>query len=81
VTHDGTGAAFVWVVGTPDAEGVTAVSRRPIEKGSLHEDMVVVARGLARGERVVSAGVGELSEGRRVRLRAASAAAAELPLR
>jgi RND family efflux transporter MFP subunit len=83
VTHDGSGAAFVWVVGTPDGEGVAAVSRRPIEKGELHEDMVVVARGLARGERVVSAGVGKLSEGRRVRLRTASAgtAAAELPRR
>lgn len=75
VAHDGSGSPFVWVVGTADGDGVASVSRRPIEKGSLHEDMVVVARGLARGERVVSAGVGKLTEGRRVRVRSESAGA------
>jgi RND family efflux transporter MFP subunit len=59
-----TGECFVWVV---DPETMT-VRRRPVKVGKLRgTDDIVVLEGLAAGERVVTAGLAQLSDGMAVR--------------
>jgi multidrug efflux pump subunit AcrA (membrane-fusion protein) len=44
------------------------VFRRRVELGPFHKDQVTIARGLAPGERVVTAGVHKLYPDQQVRL-------------
>ncbi|MGC8121230.1 efflux RND transporter periplasmic adaptor subunit [Marinobacter sp. VGCF2001] len=62
VVPTNTGDEFVWVVGD---EG--KVEKRLVEVGRLMDDQVVVEDGLATGDRIVTAGVGALTEGMKVR--------------
>lgn len=62
IEHEGQPA--VWVV---DPKGLK-VFRRRVELGSFHKDQVIIARGLAPGERVVTAGVHKLYPNQQVRL-------------
>lgn len=65
---DERGGYFVWVL-SPDAQdGVYAVAKRPVETGDRRESKLVIVRGLSKGERVVTAGVAVLTEGRKVTL-------------
>lgn len=57
------GRPSVWVVG-PDGR----IAARPITVDGYRDDQVVVTAGLARGERVVTAGVQKLSAGQKVSL-------------
>lgn len=70
------GAAFVWVLEAQDG-GVYAVRRQGVELGRRNGAEVEVVAGLAPGARIAAAGVAILTEGRRVRLLAAGAAAGE----
>jgi RND family efflux transporter MFP subunit len=54
--------AAVWVLGSD-----SRLQLRPVEIGQYREDGVVIARGLANGERVVTAGVHKLIAGQAVR--------------
>lgn len=63
VINDGRGAA-VWVVN----ETATRVARRPVEVMSFGQRDVIVTRGLAAGERLVTLGVHVLDENRAVRV-------------
>lgn len=60
--HDGQPA--VWVV---DPKSLKVIRRR-VELGPFHNDQVTIARGLAPGERVVTAGVHKLYPDQQVRL-------------
>lgn len=58
------GGTYVWIVGAGDR-----VARREVVLGELYgRDRVVVDSGVARGERVVTAGVYQLREGQTVRI-------------
>lgn len=70
VATDGLGRSYVWLVGDAGADGVASVTRREVALGAVYGDGVVVTRGLARGERIVVAGVRELADGQRVRVAA-----------
>lgn len=67
VGFDSAGQAFVWVLES-DGEGIYAAQRRTIHLGDRNGDSVSVTAGLAVGERIATAGVAILTEGRRVRL-------------
>jgi hypothetical protein len=69
-------SAFVWVLDAQDG-GVFAVRRQVVALGRRNGAEVEVVEGLAPGARIAAAGVAILTEGRRVRLLEASAAAAE----
>lgn len=68
VVREGEPAVFVL------AEGADRVALRPIATGARREGMVEVTRGLAPGERVVTAGAGFLADGDRVRVTGGPAA-------
>ena len=67
VGFDSAGSAFVWVLEAEEA-GVYAVRRRTIRLGDRNGEDVVAAEGLTAGERIATAGVAILTEGRKVRL-------------
>jgi multidrug efflux pump subunit AcrA (membrane-fusion protein) len=56
------GAPFVWVA---DEDGT--VSRRPVAMGATVGDGVILTDGVEPGEIVVTAGLGALREGMRIR--------------
>ncbi|HRY14312.1 MAG TPA: efflux transporter periplasmic adaptor subunit, partial [Candidatus Competibacteraceae bacterium] len=58
------GQPAVWVVDPKNLK----VLRRRVELGPFHEDQATIARGLAPGERVVTAGVHKLYPEQSVRL-------------
>ena len=62
VAADAQGQPGVWVVGQDGR-----VARRPVRTGAIVGADIVVASGLAPGERIVAAGVGALREGMAVR--------------
>lgn len=62
VAADAQGQPGVWVVGQDGR-----VARRPVRTGAIVGADIVVASGLARGERIVAAGVGALRDGMAVR--------------
>ncbi|MFV8825315.1 efflux RND transporter periplasmic adaptor subunit [Thauera sp. WH-2] len=62
VSADAQGQPGVWVVGQDGR-----VTRRPVHTGAIVGADMVVASGLASGERIVAAGVGALREGMAVR--------------
>ena len=62
ISADATGRKFVWVV---DADG--RVARRDVVPGEVIGGNVALASGLKAGERIVTAGVGALREGMKVR--------------
>ncbi|MCK7614822.1 efflux RND transporter periplasmic adaptor subunit [Roseibium sediminicola] len=63
VAVDGDGKAYVWSY----AEDTGAVSRKPVEIGTVMGDYIPVRAGLEAGDEIVSAGVAYLSEGQTVR--------------
>ena len=77
VGFDSAGAAFAWVLEAGD-DGIFTTRRRTIRLGGRSGDWIEVAEGLASGERIATAGVAILTEGRRVRL-LEEAPAAERP--
>ena len=58
---------FVYVVSSEE-EGVGVINRRPVTTGRLSEDGMVITSGLNLGDRVVTAGMSQMSEGLRVQL-------------
>lgn len=74
VGFDSAGAAFVWVL-EGEGEGIYTAQRRMIQLGERNGDEVTVSDGLTPGERIATAGVAILTEGRRVRLLEDSAVA------
>ncbi|MEM5584242.1 efflux RND transporter periplasmic adaptor subunit [Roseibium sp. AS2] len=63
VAVDGDGKAYVWKF-----DGATgAVSREPVEIGTVMGDYIPVSSGVASGDEIVSAGVAYLSDGQIVR--------------
>lgn len=66
VASDGT--SFVWVLEPTETAGVHVAHRRPIKVSRRADGRVRVDEGLLAGERVATAGVAVLSEGRKVRL-------------
>jgi RND family efflux transporter MFP subunit len=63
VAIDGDGKAYVWTY----ADDSGAVSKRPVEIGTVMGDYIPVRSGLETGDEIVSAGVAYLSEGQIVR--------------
>ncbi len=78
VGFDRAGEAFVWVLEGGDG-GVYAVRQRAIRLGERNGENIGVAAGLAAGERIATAGVAILTEGRQVRLLEESEPAAPVP--
>ena len=66
----GPAGTFVWLV---DANGSAVV--RPVQAGLQTETLTVIAKGLEGGERVVTSGFARISEGARLEVRDAPAAA------
>lgn len=64
------GSAFVWVLTPGTAADLHVAHRRTVRVGARVAGEVVVTEGLAAGERVATAGVTVLTEGRGVRLMA-----------
>lgn len=62
------GSNFVWVLSAEGTDGVFVAKTRPVKIGARVGGKVRVEAGLKAGERVATAGVAVLSEGRRVRL-------------
>lgn len=62
------GRHFVWKLVETAEKGVFETRRTPIEVGSNDRDRVYVNKGLSVGERIATAGVSVLTEGRKVRL-------------
>ena len=62
------GSFGVWVLEPSDEKGVFAARRRTVELSNRNNGTVVVLKGVAPGERVATAGVSQLTEGRKVRL-------------
>jgi len=62
IVTDATGGKFVWVVGAGGK-----VTRSDVVVGDIRGGQVTVASGLNAGERIVTAGVGALREGMKVR--------------
>ncbi len=58
---------FVFVV-EPQGEGVGVVRRRPVKVGGLDAEGLEILEGLTPGERLVTAGVKRLADGREVKL-------------
>jgi RND family efflux transporter MFP subunit len=67
VGFDSAGAAFVWVL-EPGDDGLFTARRRTVRLGGRSGEWIEVAEGLAAGERIATAGVAILTEGRQVRL-------------
>lgn len=62
------GRHFVWKLVETAEKGVFETRRTPIETGVNDRDLVYVLKGLKTGERIATAGVSVLTEGRKVRL-------------
>ena len=62
------GTFGVWVLEPSAEKGVFAARRRAVELASRTGGSVVVLKGVTPGERVATAGVSQLTEGRKVRL-------------
>lgn len=62
------GSHFVWVLSPADRPGLFAVAKRVVEIGKAGNGFVFVEKGLAGGERIATAGVTVLTEGRKVTL-------------
>lgn len=58
---------FVWVLKASDADTFT-VHRRHVEVGSRNADLIQILSGLESGERIATAGITLLTEGRKVTL-------------
>ena len=66
VASDGT--HFVWTLAPSSDKGVFVAQRRTIEIASRNNGSVTVLKGIKPGERIATAGVSQLTEGRKVRL-------------
>ena len=66
VADDGT--SYAWVLEETAEKGVFAARRRSVRLVQRQDGAVTVTQGLAAGERVATAGVSVLTEGRKVRL-------------
>ena len=62
------GSFFVWTLEPSAEKDVFAARRRTIEVASRNNGSVTVLKGVKSGERVATAGVSQLTEGRKVRL-------------
>lgn len=62
------GSAFVWVLTPAQEPGVYTVASRTVKIGYRTAGRVMIEDGLKSGERVATAGVAVLTEGRKVRL-------------
>ena len=62
------GSFEVWVLEPSAEKGVFAARRRTVELASRNNGFVTVLKGVTPGERIATAGVSQLTEGRRVRL-------------
>ena len=62
------GSFGVWVLEPSVEKGVFAARRRTVELSNRNNGTVVVLKGVEPGERVATAGVSQLTEGRKVRL-------------
>ena len=62
------GSFGVWALEPTDEKGVFAAHRRTVELSSRNNGFVTVLKGVAPGERIATAGVSHLTEGRKVRL-------------
>ena len=62
------GSFGVWVLEPADEKGVFAARYRTVEIASRNNGTVTVLKGVEPGERVATAGVSQLTEGRKVRL-------------
>ena len=62
------GVHFVWTLEPSADRGVFVAQRRTIEVASRNNGSVTVLKGIKPGERVATAGVSQLTEGRKVRL-------------
>ena len=69
------GQSLVWVIDSKTAQ----VSPRAVQLGSAHDDQVLVTKGLADGERVVTAGVHMLVAGQKVKTAGATDIAMRQP--
>ena len=69
------GQSLVWVIDSKTAQ----VSPRAVQLGSAHDDQVLVTKGLADGERVVTAGVHMLVAGQKVKAAGATDIAMRQP--
>jgi multidrug efflux pump subunit AcrA (membrane-fusion protein) len=56
--------SYVWVV----ADGDQTIHRREVKSGRVSDDGILIRDGLQAGEWVVTAGVGYLEEGQKVKL-------------
>lgn len=74
VGFDGAGEAFVWGLAGGEG-GIFTVRRRAVRLGERQGEEIGVTAGLAAGERIATAGVAILTEGRQVRLLEESAPA------
>ncbi len=62
------GTFGVWVLESAAEKGVFTARHRTVELASRNNGTVTVLKGVTPGERVATAGVSQLTEGRRVRL-------------
>jgi len=62
------GSHFVWVLKPAEQDGVFVAARRAVEMRKAGNGLVYVQKGLAGGERIATAGVTVLTEGRKVSL-------------
>ena len=60
------GSAFVWKLEPSGKEGEFTVKRRMVKLGRRVGSQIEVVEGLADGDRIASAGINILSEGRKV---------------
>lgn len=68
VAADPDGSFGVWVLEPSAEKGVFAAHHRTVELASRNNGSVTVLKGVKPGERVATAGVSQLTEGRKVRL-------------
>ena len=62
------GSHFAWILEDSGSGGVFVARRRTVELGNRDAGFVTVLKGVSPGERVATAGVSQLTEGRKVRL-------------
>ena len=62
------GTLMVWTLEASAEKDVFVAKRRAVEVASRNNGVVTVLKGVAPGERIATAGVSQLTEGRRVRL-------------
>ena len=64
---DGLGQYYVWVV-KPHKDGTYIVHRVNVQVGEMEENKIFILKGVAKGDRIATAGVHFLQEGQRVTL-------------